>query len=161
MDAKKIDKKNSIIYFYIGANYYELNKKKEAIENFKISLKYNSENPDTLNYLAYIYAEEGINLNEALKLVRKALSYDSENYAYIDTLAWIYYKKGDFRKAKEELEKAKEIMEKKENKDSVIYEHLGEVYLKLNQIEKSKFYYEEAYKISPKEELKMKLEELK
>ncbi|KKU44508.1 MAG: Pyridine nucleotide-disulfide oxidoreductase, partial [Microgenomates group bacterium GW2011_GWA2_46_7] len=54
------------------------------------------DNPEALNYLGYIYAEENRNLDEAEQLVKKALDIDPDNGAYLDSLGWVYYKKGVF-----------------------------------------------------------------
>ena len=47
-----------------------------------------------LNYLAYVFALEGIRLEEAERLVRRALALDPGNPAYRDTLAWIFHRQG-------------------------------------------------------------------
>ncbi len=57
------------------------------------------DNPTALNFLAYLYAENDVNLDDALDLVTRALNKDPENPAYLDTKAWIFYKKGEYEKA--------------------------------------------------------------
>jgi Flp pilus assembly protein TadD len=89
-------------------------------------LELEPDNPDVLNFLGYSYAEEGINLDEAERLVRKALEAKPESGHIIDSLGWIYYKKGHYDKAVVELERAF----KKLSTDATVAEHLGDVYLK-------------------------------
>lgn len=45
------------------------------------------------NNLAWIYAEEGANLDEALRLAQTATTQLPENAAAQDTLGWVYYRK--------------------------------------------------------------------
>jgi len=51
------------------------------------------------NDLAWLYAEEGKNLDEALVLVDRALSVDSEHYAFLDTKAEVLYRMGHYEEA--------------------------------------------------------------
>ena len=57
-------------------------------------MELDDENPDALNYLGYMYAEDGIMLDQAQTLIEKALEIDPNNGAYIDSLGWVYFKKG-------------------------------------------------------------------
>lgn len=55
-----------------------------------------SEHPDdtnAMNNLAYLLAQTGDSLDEALKLSRKAVSKDPNNPAYLDTLGFVYLKR--------------------------------------------------------------------
>ena len=58
---------------------------------------------------------------------------EPDNAAYIDSLGWVYFKKGIFDKAVEELERASLLLA-----DPVIYDHLGDAYLKKRNVEKAK-----------------------
>jgi len=54
---------------------------------------------EAYNDLAWIYAEQNKNLEEALELVEKALTYDIDNPAFLDTKAEILYQMGRFKEA--------------------------------------------------------------
>jgi tetratricopeptide (TPR) repeat protein len=58
------------------------------------------------NNLAYMYAENGTNLDEAIELANKALSLFPDNAASLDTLGWAYYKKGERTEALKYLARA-------------------------------------------------------
>ena len=88
---------------------------------------------EALNFLGYNYVEQDKNLGDAERLIKRAIKIDPANGAYIDSLGWLYFKKNRFNEAKKTLEKAASLME-----DPVIYEHLGETYLKLKDIDKAK-----------------------
>jgi len=51
------------------------------------------------NDLAWLYAKEEKNLDEALALIDVALSFDSEQFAYIDTKSEVLYKMGRIKEA--------------------------------------------------------------
>lgn len=124
--------------------YEKLNRKDEAIWILKKGLEINPNYAPILNSLGYLYAEDGIFLDEAEVMVKKALNAEPENGAYIDSLGWIYFKKKDYKKAEEYLKKAISL-----TKDPVIYEHLGDLYIELKNEEEAKRYYLEGLKDFP------------
>ena len=71
-----------------------------------IELSTEEELPDAYNALGYLYAEQGINLDEAAALVRRALKSVPKSGAYLDSLGLIYFKQGKLDAAIENLEQA-------------------------------------------------------
>jgi tetratricopeptide (TPR) repeat protein len=63
-------------------------------------------NASALNYLGYLLAEEGRQLDEAIDLVRRALDLDPDNPAFLDSLGWAYFRQGDLDEAARYLEPA-------------------------------------------------------
>jgi len=61
-----------------------------------------------------------------------------------DSLAWLYFKQNKFNEALE----AMNIPLSKEINNSEISYHLGEIYLKLNKIDKAKYYLNLAIRIN-------------
>ena len=53
------------------------------------------DDPDLFNNLAYLEAEIGSELDDALALIQKALSRSPGNSQYTDTAGFVYLKKGD------------------------------------------------------------------
>jgi len=143
-----------VALFWLGYLYDQVGREEEAIEVWKKGLAVDSSYTPILNSLGYLYALEGKNLDEAEKMLKKALSSEPENGAYLDSLGWIYFKKADYEKAKEYLEKAISL-----TKDPEIYEHLGDLYIKLGDSAKAKEYYSEGLTNSPDNiKLKEKIE---
>lgn len=64
----------------------------DALEKYKAALKLTPDNPVLLNNVAYLMADGGGSLDEALKYVRRAIQLDSKQPRYSDTLGWIYFK---------------------------------------------------------------------
>ena len=93
------------------------------------------------------------NINQAGRLIKKALGFEPDNGAYIDSLGWYYFKKGKFKEALNELEKAAALMS-----DPEIYDHLGEVFLKLGNRDFAKLNWEKSLKLdSTQGKIKAKL----
>ncbi len=140
------DNSDQLLNFNLAVTYDKNNDKESAIIQLKKCLELDKEDPEVNNYLAYLYSELGTNLEDAKIYVQISLNTDNENYAYLDTAGWIYYKMSDFEKAKSYLIKAEESMVKEKKYDPVIYEHLIELYTKLNN-QKMVEYYDKKIKI--------------
>lgn len=85
-------------YFQYQVNFDVLNaEQKETL--LLESIKQNPDLADAYNDLAWVYAEQDIQLDEALQLVDKALSYDPHQKLYLDTKAVILEKLGEIEKA--------------------------------------------------------------
>ena len=135
----------------------EAGEKEESIIRLKRSIELDPGDPEALNYLGYMYAEENKNLDEAEALIKKALRISPENGAYIDSLGWVYFKKGMFEEARKELEKARAII----GEDPVVYDHLGDVYLKTGSLDKAKEAWIKSIELKEDKKVKEKLETLK
>lgn len=116
-----------------------IEKKDEAFRTFQKIIELDTTNSTALNYVGYSYAEQNDSLEYALQLINKALLIEKDNGYYIDSRGWVFYQMGKYDEALEELKNASAIVE-----DAVILEHLGDVYLKLNDSERAKEAYEKA-----------------
>lgn len=99
----------------------------QSLIYLKKAFEIDSENPRVLNALAYIYAELGINLSDALRYARKAVAIKDEP-EFRDTLAWVYYKRGNYVEAYEEIKKV--IQRLPDNPE--VLEHYNEIAKRLN-----------------------------
>jgi tetratricopeptide (TPR) repeat protein len=82
---------------------------KQACMNLYRAIDIDPKNANARNSLGYIYAEAGINLEEALTECKKAVAIDKDNPAYLDSLGWVYYKLGKLSQAKSYLKKASKM----------------------------------------------------
>jgi tetratricopeptide (TPR) repeat protein len=135
-------------YFYYGAACERNGEFERAVNLFKKALELNPDYADAYNYLGYMYADKGINLDESLRLIEKAISYEPNNGAFIDSLGWIYFKLGKYDRALAELQRAVELIQD----DAVVFEHLGDVYQKLGKVDKAAIEWQRAYQHDPKNE---------
>lgn len=84
--ALRVGPMNSAVNFYIGAACDRLWKRQMAENFLKRAIRFDDKNAEAYNYLGYMYAEDGRNLDEAIDLINKALRLDQDNGAYIDSL---------------------------------------------------------------------------
>jgi tetratricopeptide (TPR) repeat protein len=98
---------------------------------------------EALNYLAYMWSEQKRELDRALEFSRQALKHEPENGAFLDTLGWIFYQQGRYADALAPLTKAAEL----EPDDPTIAEHLGDLYLKLNQPQQAVKFWTSSYQL--------------
>lgn len=100
-----------------------------AIEKVRLILEADPKNPTALNFMGYTMAQNGGDLEEAERLVRKALELKPESPAFLDSLGWVLFKKGEADAGAELLERAVGAGPE----DATLFEHLGEVSLKLGR----------------------------
>ena len=92
------------------------------------------------NYLGYLFAEQGENLDEAERLILKALELKPDDGYYLDSLAWVYVMQGNYTKAIPLFFEAL----KRAPGEGVIMEHIGDAYRLMDQPEKAREYYQKA-----------------
>lgn len=73
---------------------------------YRKALEITPETPIAANNLAWIIAENGGNLDEALQLATMAVTKSPESAGFYDTLGWVYLKKGLNSPAVEQMKKA-------------------------------------------------------
>jgi len=126
--------------FWLASVYERTQRYAQAEEGFEAILAEDPEFAPALNYLGYMWAEQGVRLQEALRLVRRAVSLEPENGAYVDSLGWAHYRLGQYEEARDHLERAVEL----EGADATIYEHLGDTYRALGRLEEARGQYRRA-----------------
>jgi tetratricopeptide (TPR) repeat protein len=67
----------------------------EAKGNYSLALRLGCDDPDLFNNLAYLEAEIGSDLDNALKLAQTAISKSPANARYADTIGFVYLKMKD------------------------------------------------------------------
>jgi Flp pilus assembly protein TadD len=87
-------------------------------------------NANALNYLGYMLAVRGEQLDEAIRLVRRALDAEPENGAYLDSLGWAHFRKGDLDEAEKYLSAAAAKMPD----NSEIQDHLGDLHARKGRL---------------------------
>ncbi|PLX89865.1 MAG: hypothetical protein C0619_10390 [Desulfuromonas sp.] len=113
--------------YQLGVVLEKLDRRDAAREEMARILELDPEHADALNYMAYLKAETGENLELALSEVKRALATKEAGYL-LDTLGWVYYKLGRFEEGRQPLEKALRLRPD----DTVILEHLGDLYRALS-----------------------------
>ena len=135
--------------FYVeyGAAAQEAGLYDKAAELFHKAIAMDPANAaEPYNYLGYMWAEQNSHLDEAEDAIKRALQLDPENGAYLDSMAWVQYRQGKYDQALENLKRAIENLPRE---DSVVFEHLGDVYLKLNRVSQALESWQKAETLDP------------
>ena len=128
------------LLFWLGAAYERTARHTEAEEEFRKLLGIDPDFAPALNYLGYMWADQGRNLEEALDLVERAVAIEPDNGAYVDSLGWTLFRLGRHEEARVLLERAARLIPG----DAVISEHLGDLYLAAGQPAEARLHYERA-----------------
>ena len=141
---------------------YDIQKEYDkAKEQYLKVLKINPKFSPAANNLAYLYAEKGKNIDEALNLAQNAKEQFPDDPHISDTLGWVYYKKNIFSRAITYLKEANE----KIPDSAFIRFHLGMAYFKNGDKDLAKQELKRALELDPKfpgaEEAKATLQTLK
>jgi tetratricopeptide (TPR) repeat protein len=124
-EAASADTTDPRVFYELGVAYEQLDRISESAAAFRRCLNLDPENASAYNYLGYMLADRGVELEEALRLITTALSFDPDNGYFVDSLGWVYYRLGRLTDARRELERAVQLA----GDDPVVREHLGQVYL--------------------------------
>jgi tetratricopeptide (TPR) repeat protein len=121
-------------------------KRDEAKKSYEATVNASDNAPVAANNLAFIYADEGTNLDIALQLATAAKQRLPDEPSVDDTLGWVYYKKDLPSLAVRPLE---DSIRKRPDRPEVLY-HLGLTYAKLADNAKARGALEHALKLDPK-----------
>jgi tetratricopeptide (TPR) repeat protein len=128
------------IAFRRGAVLGEARRHADAERVFRGILAQEPRNADALNYLGYMLADQGRNLDEAVELVTRALAEDEDNPSFLDSLGWAYFKKGDYTQADKFLARASDALPT----NSVVQDHYGDVLARLGRQKEALLAWEKA-----------------
>ena len=131
--ALALNPKKDSYYFELGALMEKAGDYKGAIENMRYAIELNPLHSNAHNFLGYIYALEGYDLDQALEHLKKALTIQPRNGYFLDSLGWIYFKKGEPKKALTQIQKALIYTEP----DPVLYDHLGDILFSLENYDEA------------------------
>jgi len=143
--AEQLDPKNESVALELATLYGHAGRFDDALNRVVPLYKEDPEDPSLANLYGYLLAEKGDQLDLAETLLGKALGLEPENGYYLDSLGWIRYKKGRYREALASFLKAVD----RAGDDAVIWEHLGDTFLRLNEPAKALEAYEKSLAIDP------------
>jgi Flp pilus assembly protein TadD len=93
----------------LGFVLYAQKKVPEAVETLKKALDLEPKNPNALNSLGYIYAEEKMDPVKAVSLCRQAVDLSPRNAAYLDSLGWAYFRQNNLLEARANFRRALDL----------------------------------------------------
>ena len=117
----------------------------KAEADMKKALQLSPEQPHVLNYLGYSWIDQGVNLDEGMKMLQRATELRPDDGAITDSVGWAFYRLGQYDKAVEWLERAAE----QKSDDATIVEHLGDAYWHVGRKREARFQWERALNQKP------------
>jgi tetratricopeptide (TPR) repeat protein len=151
-DPKLLDEH---FYFQLGATCERKGDLTQAEEYFQKSLKLAPNFAEAMNYLGYMWAEHDLKLDQARELIEKAVKSEPKNAAFLDSLAWVLFK---LKRPKEALPYALRAAELSEQPDATLYDHVGDIYAALNELEKAREAWRKSLAVKKNDEVSKKLE---
>jgi len=102
----------------------DLNDWAGAEKDAMAALAMQPENPMILNFIAYGWADRGVNLDKALEYAERAVGMKPDDGYVVDSYGWVLFRLGRYEESIRHLEKAVELSPG----DSAILDHLGDAY---------------------------------
>ncbi|MFQ5483188.1 MAG: tetratricopeptide repeat protein [Nitrospinaceae bacterium] len=125
--AIALNQKKDTYYFELGALYERMGEYQQSVQAMRQVLSINPNHSNAHNFIGYLFAVQGTNLDEAVNHLQKALSVQPRNGYFLDSLGWIYFKKGNFVEALRQIKRAMIYT----SPDPVLYDHLGDVHFSM------------------------------
>jgi pentatricopeptide repeat protein len=133
--------------FRLGSSLERAGSPAEAEKVFLRILGVRPNDSATQNYLGYMWADQGVQLERARDLLEKAVAREPRNAAYLDSLGWVYFRLGMMEGAERRLREAY----RREPDDPTIEEHMGDLDMKLGNVEAAVGHWEKALELKPEE----------
>jgi len=133
------------LQFQLGSLLERAGDRKGAEEVFTKVLAKNPEHAPSLNYLGYMWAESGVNLDRAQEMLNRAVNQEPDNGAYVDSLGWVYFRQGKLDLAEKYLTDATRLLPR----DATVHEHLGDVLAKRGDMQRALKLYQTAVDLDP------------
>lgn len=99
------DKANSVWYYYRGICQERSKQWAKAEADMKKALELQPDQPHVLNYLGYSWIDQGVNLDEGMKMIKRAVEQRPDDGYIVDSLGWAYYRIGNYEEAVKNLER--------------------------------------------------------
>src|ERR1700732_1935720 len=139
------DKNNWVYYYYRGICEEGSKQGSKAEVDMRKSLELQPEHPHVLNYLGYSWIDQGINLDEGMKMIKRAVDQRPDDGYIVDSLGWAYFRIGNYEDAVKNLERAIDL----KPEDPTINDHLGDAYWRVGRTLEAKFQWSHARDLKP------------
>jgi len=150
----KPEKSNWVIYYFRGICLERSKQWAKAEEDLKKSLELYPDQPHVLNYLGYSWIDQGLNLDEGMRMIKRAVEQRADDGYIVDSLGWAYYRLGNMEEAVKQLERAVEL----KPEDPTINDHLGDAYWRVGRVLEARFQWSHARDLKPEPEDLVKIE---
>jgi tetratricopeptide (TPR) repeat protein len=151
----KTEKSNWVIYYFRGICLERAKQWGKAEADLKKSLDLFPDQPHVLNYLGYSWIDQGLNLDDGMRMIKRAVEQRADDGYIVDSLGWAYYRLGNMDEAVKHLERAVEL----KPEDPTINDHLGDAYWRVGRTLEARFQWSHARDLKPEPDDLAKIEE--
>ena len=120
-----------------GVAYERIDQWNNAEKDLLASLDASPNQAYVINYLAYSWIEQGIKIDQSLKMLEKANNLRSNDPFIIDSLGWVLFKLERYKDAKNYLKLAVQLMPA----DPVVNDHYGDALWKNGNKIQARYYW--------------------
>ena len=142
------DKNSWVTYYYRGICEERSKQWSKAEADMRKALEMQPEQPHVLNYLGYSWIDQGVNLDEGMKMIKRAVDQRPDDGYIVDFLGWAFYRIGNYDEAVKNLERAIDL----KPEDPTINDHLGDAYWRVGRTLEAKFQWAHARDLKPEPE---------
>ena len=96
------ERPNWLIFYFRGICNERAKDWDQAEADLKQALKLYPDQPHVLNYLGYSWIDQGINLDEGMRMIRRAVEQRPDDGYIVDSLGWAYFRTRQLRRGGEE-----------------------------------------------------------
>jgi tetratricopeptide (TPR) repeat protein len=143
--AAQSDKPNWVSFYFRGICEERSKQWSKAEADMRKALELQPEQPHVLNYLGYSWIDQGINLDDAMKMIKRAVDQRPDDGYIVDSLGWAYFRIGNYEDAVKTLERAIDL----KPEDPTINDHLGDAYWRIGRTLEAKFQWQHARDLKP------------
>ncbi|MGO1118894.1 tetratricopeptide repeat protein [Rhodovibrionaceae bacterium A322] len=143
------------LYYFRGIALERSKQWDLAEKDFKRALELQPNQPFVMNYLAYSWVDQEINLEEAEQMLIKAVDLRPDDGYIVDSLGWAYFRLGRYDEAVDLLERAVSLRAE----DPVINDHLGDAYWRTGRRREARVQWRRSLSLEPEEDQAVMIEE--
>ena len=148
----QLDQDNEILnakfYFNYAVTAEQAGLYEKAADLLRKSIAFDPANSaEAYNYLGYMWADHNMHLDEAEEMIKRALQIEPNNGSYLDSLGWLEFRQGKYDQALASLLRAAKNMDRE---DPIVFEHIGDTYLKLHRVPEALESWQKALALDPK-----------
>jgi tetratricopeptide (TPR) repeat protein len=145
---------NWTLFYFRGICYERAKQWPKAEADLKKALELYPDQPHVLNYLGYSWVDQGLNLDEGMRMIKKSVEQRPDDGYIVDSLGWAWYRLGNYEEAVRQLERAVEL----KPVDPTINDHLGDAYWRIGRTLEAKFQWSHARDLKPEPDELKKIE---
>ncbi|MCC8072011.1 MAG: tetratricopeptide repeat protein [Bacteroidales bacterium] len=134
----------------MGDTYYAKGERDSAYACYNEAIELYPDNFSALNNCAYYLACDDRDLDRALEMIEKVVAFKPEDPTSLDTYAWVLFKRKDYVRAKEIMDKT---LENSDEPSSELYDHAGDIYFMLREPGQALEFWKKALELDPDNEL--------